>query len=681
FTAYFLEAYRPVRKGNLFLVRGGMRSVEFKVIETDPVEYCIVAPDTEIFCEGEPVKREDEDRLDEVGYDDVGEVRKQMAQIRELVELPLRHPQLFKSIGVKPPKGILLYGPPGSSKTLIARGVANEIGAFFFCINGLEIMSKLAGESESNLRKAFEEAEKNAPSIIFIDEIDSIAPKRENTHGEVERRIVSQLLTLMDGLKSRAHVIVIGARNMPNTIDPALRRFGRFDRELDIGVPDEVGRLEVLRIHTKNMKLSDDVDLERIAKDTHGYVGADLVALCTEAALQCIREKMDIIDLEDESIDAEIMNSMSVTNEHFKTALGSSNPSALRETVVEVPNVSWDDIGGLENVKRETARVAGFYAALIDEELRLEEAKLQAKDSLVVPKVLEGLPAETPAVPLPVVSSLVAVASSAAISLPVIELTSPVSSEKSLTDVAPSKHPGRKLTGAPPPKRRLILPTEELLSEGFASADLPPAEPTLADLYPSLVFSSSSSSSTTASGGTSFTSPLSFPESGSSTILVLPVLLGGSFSIAREEICPLFEGPTPPEMFDQFSHEETKRWMANMDRARLMSHLYHENERLKQKVAKMSSTALSEESKKQYEAQLESLQSRFKSATYLNNELSSKLERQVAETNKLKSDYESTLADKLKALQLKDDEITSLNTSLNTAKTEASTKDAELKSS
>ncbi|KAJ6750149.1 hypothetical protein OIU85_000753 [Salix viminalis] len=240
---YFLESYRPVRKGDLFLVRGGMRSVEFKVIETDPPEYCVVAPDTEIFCEGEPVRREDENRLDEVGYDDVGGVRKQMAQIRELVELPLRHPQLFKSIGVKPPKGILLYGPPGSGKTLIARAVANET--------------------------------------------------------------------------------------------------------------DEVGRLEVLRIHTKNMKLAEDVDLERIAKDTHGYVGADLAALCTEAALQCIREKMDVIDLEDETIDAEILNSMAVTDEHFKTALGTSNPSALRETVVEVPNVSWEDIGGLENVKRE----------------------------------------------------------------------------------------------------------------------------------------------------------------------------------------------------------------------------------------------------------------------------------------------------------------------------------------
>jgi len=357
---YFLEAYRPVRKGDLFLARGGMRAVEFKVVDTDPAEYCIVAPDTEIFCEGEPINREDEEKLDEVGYDDVGGVRKQMAQIRELVELPLRHPQLFKTIGVKPPKGILLYGPPGSGKTLIARAVANETGAFFFLINGPEIMSKLAGESESNLRKAFEEAEKNAPSIIFIDEIDSIAPKREKTQGEVERRIVSQLLTLMDGMKGRAHIIVMGATNRPNSIDAALRRFGRFDREIDIGVPDEVGRFEVLRIHTKNMKLDEEVDLEKISKETHGYVGADLAALCTEAALQCIREKMDIIDLEDESIDAEVLDSMAVTNDHFHTALTTSNPSALRETVVEVPNVTWEDVGGLENVKRELQEVVQY---------------------------------------------------------------------------------------------------------------------------------------------------------------------------------------------------------------------------------------------------------------------------------------------------------------------------------
>lgn len=357
---YFLEAYRPVRKGDTFLARGGMRAVEFKVVETDPAEYCIVAPDTEIYCEGEPINREDEEKQDEVGYDDVGGVRKQMAQIRELVELPLRHPTLFKTIGVNPPKGILMYGPPGSGKTLVGRAVANETGAFFFLINGPEIMSKLAGESESNLRKAFEEAEKNAPSIIFIDEIDAIAPKRDKTNGEVERRIVSQLLTLMDGLKSRSHVLVMAATNRPNSVDGALRRFGRFDREIDIGVPDETGRLEVLRIHTKNMKLDEDVDLERVAKDTHGYVGADLAQLCTEAALQCIREKMDVIDLDDENIDAEVLNNMAITNDHFKTALGTSNPSALRETVVEVPSVTWEDIGGLDNVKRELQEVVQY---------------------------------------------------------------------------------------------------------------------------------------------------------------------------------------------------------------------------------------------------------------------------------------------------------------------------------
>lgn len=275
-----------------------------------------------------------------------------MAQIREMIELPLRHPQLFKTLGVKPPRGVLLYGPPGSGKTLIARAVANETGAFFFLLNGPEIMSKMTGEAEGNLRKAFEEAEKNSPAIIFIDEIDSIAPKRDKSHGEVEKRVVSQLLTLMDGLKGRGHVIVIAATNRPNTIDPALRRFGRFDREIDIGIPDEIGRMEILRIHTKNMKLDQDVNLEAIAKDTHGFVGADIAQLCTEAALQCIREKMDLIDIEDEKIPAEVLDSMSVTNEHFKMSLGSVNPASLRETVVEVPDVKWEDIGGLEQTKK-----------------------------------------------------------------------------------------------------------------------------------------------------------------------------------------------------------------------------------------------------------------------------------------------------------------------------------------
>jgi len=357
---YFLEAYRPVKKGDLFLVRSAMHPVEFKVVEVDPAPYGIVAPDTVIHYDGEPVKREDEERMDDIGYDDVGGCRKQMAQIREMIELPLRHPALFKTLGVKPPRGVLLYGPPGSGKTLIARAVANETGAFFFLINGPEIMSKMAGESESNLRKAFEEAEKNSPAIIFIDEIDSIAPKRDKTNGEVERRIVSQMLTLMDGLKQRSSVIVIGATNRPNSMDPALRRFGRFDREIDIGVPDENGRMEVFRIHTRNMKLDGDVDPEGVARETHGFVGADIAALCTEAAMQCIREKMDLIDIEEETIDAEILDSMAVSNEHFKYALGVSNPSSLRETVVEVPNITWDDIGGLEDVKRDLKELVQY---------------------------------------------------------------------------------------------------------------------------------------------------------------------------------------------------------------------------------------------------------------------------------------------------------------------------------
>ncbi len=357
---YFLEAYRPLRVNDLFLVRNAMHPVEFKVVAMDPGPYGVVAPDTEIHCEGEPVKRADEEKADDIGYDDIGGCRRQMAQIREMIELPLRHPTLFKTLGVKPPRGVLLFGPPGSGKTLIARAVANETGAFFFLINGPEIMSKMAGESEGNLRKAFEEAEKNSPAIIFIDEIDSIAPKRDKAQGEVEKRIVSQLLTLMDGLKGRANVVVIGATNRPNSMDPALRRFGRFDREIDIGVPDENGRLEIFRIHTRNMKLDDDVDPEYIAKQTHGFVGADMAALCTEAAMQCIREKMDFIDIEEDTIDAELLAAMAVNNEHFKFALGAANPSSLRETVVEVPNISWADIGGLVDVKNELRELVQY---------------------------------------------------------------------------------------------------------------------------------------------------------------------------------------------------------------------------------------------------------------------------------------------------------------------------------
>jgi len=283
--------------------------------------------------------------MPQVSYEDIGGLRDEMQKVREMIELPLRHPEIFEKLGIEAPKGVLLFGPPGTGKTLLAKAVASESNSHFISISGPEIMSKFYGESEARLREIFKEAREKAPTIIFIDEIDSIAPKRDKTQGEVERRIVSQLLTLMDGLKSRAHVIVMGATNRPNSIDPALRRFGRFDREIDIGIPDATGRLEILRIHTRNMKLDDDVDLEKISSETHGYVGADLAQLCTEAALQTIREKMDLIDLEAETIDAEVLESMAVSMDHFRTALGTSNPSALRETVVEVPNVTCEDIG------------------------------------------------------------------------------------------------------------------------------------------------------------------------------------------------------------------------------------------------------------------------------------------------------------------------------------------------
>jgi len=361
---YFSESYRPVKIGDCFLVRGGFRPVEFKVmaveVQDSTDEVCIVSPDTIVHCDGEPISRDGEESADDVGYDDLGGCGKALIMMREMIELPLRHPKIFENLGVKPPKGVLLHGPPGTGKTLMARAVANETGAYFFIINGPEIISKMSGDSEANLRRAFEEAEKNAPSIIFIDEIDSIAPKRDKTNGELERRIVSMLLTLMDGMKGRGQVVVIGATNRVNTIDPALRRFGRFDREIEMGVPDETGRLEILAIHTRNMKLGEEVELESIASQTLGFVGADLAQLCTEAALNCIREQLEFIDIEEEEIDAEILDAMAVGQLHFNDALKVVNPSTLRETHVQTPNVAWEDIGGLEKTKKDLIEMVQY---------------------------------------------------------------------------------------------------------------------------------------------------------------------------------------------------------------------------------------------------------------------------------------------------------------------------------
>jgi transitional endoplasmic reticulum ATPase len=318
----------------------------------------VVVDDTVIECDGEPLNRDDfRDDLDNAGYDTIGGASRHLAAVRELVELPLRHPELWRKLGINPPRGVLLTGPPGSGKTAMARAVAAETGAYFFVINGPEVISKRAGESETNLRRAFEDAEANAEdyngAILFIDEIDSIAPKREKAGGEVEKRIVSQLLTLMDGMKPTSKVVVMAATNRPTVLEPALRRPGRFDRELDLGIPDEAGRLEILQIKTRDMRLGADVDLELLARNTHGYVGADLQQLCMEAALECIRGKMGLIDFDQDCVDKKILDSIVVEGRHFDHALGIVHPSSLRENQVEIPDVHWEDVGGLEDVKRE----------------------------------------------------------------------------------------------------------------------------------------------------------------------------------------------------------------------------------------------------------------------------------------------------------------------------------------
>jgi transitional endoplasmic reticulum ATPase len=288
-----------------------------------------------------------------ITYDDLGGLKKEVQKIREMVELPMRHPELFEKLGIEAPKGVLLYGPPGTGKTLLAKAVAGETNSHFTSISGPEIMGKYYGESEERLREIFKQAEENTPSIIFIDEIDSIAPKRDEVTGEVEKRVVSQLLTLMDGMKARGKVVVIAATNRPDSIDPALRRPGRFDREIEIGIPDEDGRFEILSIHTRGMPVDEKVDLKQFAKVTHGFVGADLEALAKEAAIRSLRRILPEIDLDQDKISSEILQRIKIIDEDFKEALKEVRPSALREVLVQIPNVSWSDVGGLESLKEE----------------------------------------------------------------------------------------------------------------------------------------------------------------------------------------------------------------------------------------------------------------------------------------------------------------------------------------
>jgi transitional endoplasmic reticulum ATPase len=329
----------------------GFQQMRFLVVGTTPGQPCIINEHTELNLNPKAVEV-DEDELPDVTYEDIGGLREEVKKIREMVELPLKHPEIFDKLGIEPPKGVIMHGPPGTGKTLLAKAVANESEAHFILLNGPEAMSKFYGESEKKIRDIFDEAEKNAPSIIFIDEIDAIAPKREDVQGEVERRVVSQLLTMMDGLKTRGKVVVIGATNRINSMDPALRRPGRFDREVSISVPDRDARLNILKIHTRNMPLDKDVDLKVLAGKTHGFVGADLSALTKEAAMNVLRKILPELKLEeDEPIPPEVLDKILVRSEDFEDSLKVVRPSAMREVLVEAPNIGWEDIGGLENTK------------------------------------------------------------------------------------------------------------------------------------------------------------------------------------------------------------------------------------------------------------------------------------------------------------------------------------------
>jgi transitional endoplasmic reticulum ATPase len=356
-----LEDYLPELLEGRVVTRGDMiplnimgRRIGFAVTSTSPTDAASLIDSNTEFIIGS-IPKAAAKGVPRVSYEDIGGLKNEVQKVREMIELPLRHPEIFDRIGIEAPKGVLLHGPPGTGKTLLAKAVANETNANFYSISGPEIMSKFYGESEERLREVFKEAEENAPSIVFIDEIDSIAPKREEVSGDVEKRVVSQLLTLMDGIQSRGKLVVIGATNRPDAIDPALRRPGRFDREIDIGIPDEQGRLDILMIHTRGMPLTEDVNLESIAKVTHGFVGADLEALSKEAAMRSLRRILPEINLEQPKIPAEILNKIKITKQDFDEALRDVQPSALREVLVQRPNVRWEDIGGLAQVKEELA--------------------------------------------------------------------------------------------------------------------------------------------------------------------------------------------------------------------------------------------------------------------------------------------------------------------------------------
>lgn len=340
---------------DLFSSQGfpGFQQIRFAVISTSPNQPCFINEHTEVTLNPKAVEIS-EDAIPDIAYEDIGGLEEEIKKIREMVELPLKHPEIFEKLGIDPPKGVLLHGPPGTGKTLLAKAVANESEANFILLNGPEVMSKFYGESEKKIRDIFEDAEKNAPSIVFFDEIDAIAPKREDVQGEVERRVVSQLLSMMDGLKSRGKVVVIGATNRVNSVDPALRRPGRFDREIEISVPGKQGRLDILKIHTRNMPLAKNVNLNMLAGKTHGFVGADLSALTKEAAMNVLRKMLPVLKLEEEEpIPPEVLDKAIIKAEDFEESLKVVRPSAMREVFVETPNIGWEDIGGMEQTKQE----------------------------------------------------------------------------------------------------------------------------------------------------------------------------------------------------------------------------------------------------------------------------------------------------------------------------------------